>query len=153
MKINIYVLLISLLWLGCKNNTTSNQESSASVQTMKQLEGFPTPIIDELVGTCTQIDYIFYDTNFSMSTSGLEECRKSLANISLQVPVLSANCKSNGKVFFNNEQGKEIISADIYIGDGCDYLVFLVDGIPNFANKFTPDGAKLFRNIIKSRVK
>lgn len=155
-------MMISLFFGACQdNNQTSNKTSKAEQETSTQgntvpvQQGehlYPSIPLDTLVALyneCDFIDYVFYYTNFSVSQSEKSDIQTAIRYISEEAPLINANCKPQGRLFFQ-VNGENKMEADLYFEPDCTYYVFYQDGKPAFANKLMPGGIQFYNNIFTS---
>jgi len=152
--LKIYFLSFSLLLalMSCNTPPTEKTETkSAPVKTVvaaEKLPSIPVAILQKLFDNCDYVDYLFYETNFSMSMNNKGSIQQTLTHVSQTVPVLDNTCKSIGRVFYEIN-GETEIEAEIYFSDKCQYFVFMKDNKRIYANNITPDGVAHFQNIFK----
>lgn len=102
-----------------------------------------------LFANCDYIDYIFYNTNFSVSQAEKASIQSALTHIAQQSPPgLNPNCKAIGRVYYQI-QGDNYLEADIYFQDGCKYFVFYENKKPAYCNLMTDNGMAYYTNIFK----
>lgn len=155
MKLNVAILIFfSCLVFSCtqpaENDKTSSSTNTADAPspTGEQLPSITIEIMQKLFDQCNYVDYLFYETNFSMSMTNKQSIQQSLTHISEQVPVLNPNCKSIGRVFYEIEGNTEI-EAEIFFSNQCQYFVFMKGNQRIYANNITADGVAHFNNIFK----
>lgn len=155
MKYIISIFLFSFLILGCKEptTTTATQTKTNQEQTDKKYKNYdPIPSIPQaevmkMWDECTLIDYIFHDLPFSMSQNEQGSIRANLNYISKEpVNHIPVECKAIGRQFF--QVGGDIyMEADVYLGEGCKFYVFVENEKPKYANYMTEDGEKFFKTM------
>ena len=116
-------------------NTGQATYPSISSETMKMLWD-----------SCDYIDYIFYNTNFSMSQNQRPAIQASIAGISTTPALIKPTCQAVGRIFFQVE-GVNAMEADIFLGPDCFYYVFLENGQYAYANMMTEEGRGFYANI------
>ena len=102
--------------------------------------------MQKLFDQCNYVDYLFYESDFSMSMNNKQSIQQTLSHVSEQVPTLDPNCKSIGRVFYEIDGNTEI-EAEIYFSNACQYFVFIKDKKRVYANNITADGVAHFNNI------
>ena len=111
------------------------------------MEGLPIEKLEAVYNSADFADYIFYEPSFSMNQSEKGSVRQILATIASAPATMYAACKPRGRVFFQVD-GVDVLIADIYLGDPCNYWVFIEDDKPAYANLMTPEGIQYFNNNI-----
>lgn len=129
-------------------NSTSNPEPEAAVQKATQLPSISMELMQKLYDKCDYVDYLFYESDFSMSMNNKGSIQQVLTHVSEGVPLINPNCKSIGRVFYEIEGNTEI-EAEIFFSNQCQYFVFMKDQKQIYANNITPDGVAHFNNIFK----
>ncbi|MBR9920792.1 MAG: hypothetical protein GYB31_08130 [Bacteroidetes bacterium] len=158
MKIPFYffTLILGLSLISCQQNESGDQtDSQAETQETQPtsaagttMESLPVSKLEEVFANADYADFIFYQPSFSMSQDEKASIQQVLALIAAQPATLNPNCKPRGRVFYQ-KQGVDILVADIYLGDGCNYFVFLENEKPVYANKMIPQGVQYFNNNIQ----
>ncbi len=154
MKLNLATLILfSCLVFSCTQPAVNNTESTDSAtavtntqQTGEKLPSITVEIMQKLFDQCNYVDYLFYETNFSMSMTNKQSIQQTLTHVSEQVPVLDPNCKSIGRVFYEIEGNTEV-EAEIFFSNQCQYFVFMKGNEKIYANNITADGVAHFNNI------
>ncbi len=155
MKLNFAILIfIPFLFLSCGQSTgttgeTNSNTSTTPVSANQATEKLPSIGIDlmqKLFDQCNYVDYLFYESDFSMSMNNKQSIQQTLSHVSEQVPTLDPNCKSIGRVFYEIDGNTEI-EAEIYFSNACQYFVFIKDKKRVYANNITADGVAHFNNI------
>lgn len=158
MKIYIILgtILFAFLFVNCTD--TSNESSNASnikkadtraPQTGEKLPSITIEIMQKIFEESDYADFVFYNTNFSMSMDKKASIQSTLTHISESVPPsLNPNCKAIGRVFYQID-GENYMEADIFFENGCQYYVFYVDKKKTYANMMTQDGINHYANIFQ----
>jgi len=115
---------------------------------VESLPSIPVEIMQTLFDQVNHVDYLFYESNFSMSMDSKASIQQTLTHVSEKVPVLNKNCKSIGRIFYEIDGNIEI-EAEIYFSDQCQHFVFMKDNKRIYANNLTPEGVAHFKNIFK----
>ena len=129
--------------------TTESPAKNIEAKTSQAVENLPSitiEIMKKLYEQCDYVDYLFYESNFSMSMNSKPSIQQTLTHVSEGVPKLNPNCKSIGRVFYEI-QGNTEIEAEIYFSDECQYFVFMKGNKKIYANNITGDGVAHFNNI------
>lgn len=154
---NILFLLISIAFLSCAPKEKSKKQtlSKKNTEVAKSVTSTPLPYppipendVKVMWEKCDFIDYLFYETNFTLSQDDQASIRQFLSFLANAPGNEGENCKSLGRVFFQ-EKGDVMYEAEFFFQKGCTYLVFLVDNKPKWSNQLTPQGKKFFMNLFK----
>jgi len=146
------IFSLCLVLSGC-NNTSSTQEQAAqkTSTTSTAIESLPSIPLEEmknLYEKCNHVDYLFYESNFSMSMDNQGSIKQTLTHVSESVPVLDKPCKGIGRIFYEVD-GETVMEAEIYFSNECQHFVFMRNNKRLYANNITPDGVAHFKNIFK----
>lgn len=160
MKYYFPFLLLALFLLGActeaskekKQDNTNQTVSTIAPQPIETLPSIPVSIMQTLFDKCDHVDYLFYESNFSMSMDSRSSIQQTLTHISESVPVLNKNCKSIGRVFYEIDGNTEI-EAEIYYSNECQHFVFMKGNKRIYANSLTPDGVAHFKNVFQQASK
>lgn len=152
----IFYLLLLIGTISACNNTTTNKENppteKKAVQQApaqgKQMPSIPVETITHIFENCDYIDYVFYNTNFSMSQNEKASIQTAISHVSATPAILNPNCKAIGRIFYQIE-AVNVLEADLYFQEGCTYLVFLEKNKPKYANLLTEDGIAYLNNILQ----
>lgn len=146
----IYLILTLLIFtvVACKNDATTTTETTPPP--VEQLPMLPNDIKQMLFTQSDKIDYIFYNLDFSINSSGKSNVQRDMTYISNQ-PAVLGTCPSFGRQFYQRE-GVELMQAQLYFGQGCGYMVFYQDKKPAYANAFSPTAMGFFNKLV-SQVK
>ena len=147
---------LCLNFFACNSNG-EGPEKSTSEKPKKEIQQAPSPSGAQLPSVTVEImrkifnesdyaDFVFYNTNFSMSMDKKQSIQSTLRHIAESVPAINPSCKAIGRVFYQIE-GENYIDADIFFEDNCKYYVFYVDGKKTYSNQMTPDGINHYNNI------
>jgi hypothetical protein len=156
LKLNFTILFVlSLLLFSCSQPTESKSETQNDVLSTnalpkagKKLPSITIAILEKLFNECNYVDYLFYDSNFSMSITNVGSIRQTLAHIAEQTPTINPNCKPIGRVFYEI-QGNTEIEADIFLNNQCQYYIFYKDNKQIYANNLTADGVAHYNSIFQ----
>lgn len=112
----------------------------------------PPERLQNLLQVCDYIDFVFFNTNFSMNQGERSSIEGTIRHIAAQVPDIKAECKPIGHLFFQSE-GQILLEADLYFTPGCVYYTFFENGKPAYANELTPEGVQFYNNIFSTYLK
>lgn len=157
MKLNLAILIfLSCFIFSCEQPTANNNKPATVVNTPPQVgEKLPSITVDimqKLFDQCDYVDYLFYESNFSMSMNNKQSIQQTLTHVSEKVPVINPNCKSIGRVFYEINGNTEI-EAEIFFSKDCQYFVFMKDQKRIYANNLTADGVTHFNNVFSQAKK
>ena len=153
------LLLLSLLFLQCNNNpkkddktaekTTQTKPVSTTAAPTQAVATYPS-ITEEkmkyIYENCDYIDFIFYETDFSMSQNQRPAIIQTIGGVSTTPAPIDASCKPVGRLFFQ-VQGTNALEADLFFTGTCMYYIFLENGTYAYANLMTPQAATFYQKI------
>lgn len=151
----LFLACCLLLLCHCGNNNAAGNDSTKEtpntvpVATRASYPSIPVERLEYLWNNATYMDVVFYELPVSMNQSSLESIRSTLAHIAEEVPTISPDCKSVGRIFFQVGQ-QNVESAEIYFQAGCTFYLWLENDKPAYANQLTEDGVAFYNNIFKS---
>jgi hypothetical protein len=160
-SLKILTILAMTAVLSCKQEkkespvtpTVATQQPTTPA-TGPDVPGVPQEVMIKLLNECTFVDYIFHDLPFSLSQNEDPSIDQNISYIDFSRPVgkLPSNCKATARKFFQI-RGEIVYDVDVYLGQGCNYYVFVdKKNKPIYANYLTPDGVKFYFNIINQAV-
>lgn len=140
----------------CGNNTSTSPDNNTSAAVTNTTapatatyQSIPVERLLHLWENATHMDVVFYELPVSLNQSSLESIRTTLAHIAEEVPTISPNCKSIGRIFFQVGQ-ENVESAEIYFQPGCTFYLWLENDKPAYANQMDENGVKFYNNIFQS---
>ncbi len=156
------ILLVTIFFLQCTGNQqTSTVKEPETIQeevvptetttTPAATAAYPSITAEKmryLWDNCDYVDFIFYETNFSMSQNDQNAIRSTLSGVSTAVADVRASCKPVGRVFFQVD-GQNASEADLFFGGECLYYIFLENGTYAYANQLTEGGFNFYKNIFE----
>ena len=154
MRYLFFLCLSTACLLQCQSNATSeaNQAEETATATTTENTGeavYPsisTETMRMLWDNCDYIDFVFYNTNFSMSQNQQPAIRTTISGVSTTPALIKPTCQAAGRIFFQVD-GANALEADIYLGPDCFYYVFLENGEYAYANFMTEQGRGFYDNI------
>ncbi len=142
-----YLLLLSLaLLVSCQGNKKDDNNGQTSKSGSKY-STLPNDQYSDLFKKVTNIDFIAYTTNLSMSFDEPNSVRTVLQYISKEATTIPDHCEKTVRVTFIAD-GAILSEADVYAYDGCSAFVFYKDGSPAYANQIDPLGVEFFQRYI-----
>lgn len=162
----ISLLALTTLVFACKpsgEETTSEQPATQSSPTAggqqgaapagqlppeyASLKSIEMEKMRDLYENCNSLDIVFYNTNFSLSQTEQAQIQTTLLYL-LPSPVRhNMDCKPQGRISFW-VQGELRREADIYVGENCNYYIWIEDGKPAYINPLSPDGINFYNKIL-----
>ncbi len=112
------------------------------------MPGLPDDLRTKLVETCDFVDIIFYNSPASMNQSDPGSIRRVLGFISENTVETDDSCSPLGRMSLISN-GEITAEGDIYISEGCQYIVFMLDNKPAYANGLSEDGIQFFQSILQ----
>ncbi len=149
----VFIVFSVVLISSCNNQSSDNNNSGQATQPApQQLTALDYPTLpDDLVQTIgtrgDHIDVLFYNMPISISRDGNADVQQMLSHIGAQSPGQVAPCNPIGRIFFQG-QGETIAEADLYLGENCNYYLFMIDNKPAYANALLPQGTSFYENLI-----
>lgn len=145
------IIILFAVTISC-NNKQSNDNSQTTQPAEQQLNALdyptlPNDLIQEIGTKGDHIDVLFYDMPISISRDGNADVQQMLSHVGNQAPGQVALCNPIGRIFFQG-QGETIAEADLYLGENCNYYLFMVNNKPTYANVLLPQGTQFYENII-----
>jgi len=152
MKRFLILPALFLIAMSCNNKTDNNNQNQSVQPSQQQLNeldypSMPDEMVQEIGTKGDQIDVIFYNMPISISRSGNADVQQMLSQVGNQAPAQVAPCNPIGRIFFQ-AQGETIAEADLYLGENCNYYLFMVDNKPAYANALLPQGIKFYENLL-----
>ena len=160
----LYFLCLSLLFsaIACSSGGADTETADAVEEPLmppaappapadaaKIYEPIPVDRLEYLFYNCDYIDYVFYQTNFSLSQSEKEAIQATLVAIGADAPVIDPSCQPIGRIFFQVD-GQNAEEADIYLSSQqCLYYIWMEDGKPAYANVMTEQAVKFYANVFQ----
>lgn len=115
----------------------------------EQYESIPIDRLEHLFYNCDYIDYVFYQTNFSLSQSEKAAIQTTLAAIGADAPTIDSNCQPVGRIFFQVD-GQNAEEADIYLSaPNCMYYIWMENGKPAYANMMTEKAVQFYASVFQ----
>jgi hypothetical protein len=140
----IIFLAISLVVLGCKNNSKQTVEVD---KTPTELAPVPFEKLQKLWVECDYIDVIFYHLSHSISQNDQRGIKASLLHIDTTRAQINPACNSVGRISYFI-QGNLSLEGDLYFNDSCKYIIFLEEDKPAFSNKLTSQGISFYNQVM-----
>lgn len=150
----LLTLLFVFTLFQCQSNTSENQDTTTETAATApaaapQVTTYPSISQEKMMylyNNCDYVDFVLYNTNFSMSQGEQAAIRTTLAGVSTDPAQLSSECKPVGRIFFQVE-GVNVEEADIFFGEQCLSYVFLNDGKYAYGNQMTQSGLDFYQRI------
>ena len=145
----IFLLCLSFaVCISCKSESTKTDE-------IEQVAAPPAPtypplgneVVTDLYAKADKVDIIFFYLPVSVNQEDPASVKSTVLYISPTSPKITAECKSIARISWISD-GAIIREADVYMADGCEYLLFMEDSKPVAANAMSQAGIQFFKNII-----
>jgi len=159
MRFFVYLsfVFLSVVCLQCKSEGSSLETTktptghwpaapAAPALAATQYPSVTEAIMKNLYDNCDYIDFVFYNTNFSMSQNQQAAIRSTLGTVSTTPATVLANCQPIGRLFFQID-GKNAEEADLFYGGDCLYYLFFKDGKYAYGNQLTEGGLTFYQKI------
>lgn len=137
--------ILSILF-ACKGKLESST-AEKYINPLDTLPFFNNLEIAKLYALADKVDVIFYNLPASVSQDDPESAKNTVLYIMPAKPTNRGKCGALGRLSWLSE-GKIIREADFFVGDSCHYLLFMKDGIPQYANQMGKPGIEFFTTII-----
>ncbi|NJK83248.1 MAG: hypothetical protein HC912_04960 [Saprospiraceae bacterium] len=100
---------------------------------------------------CTNIDFIFTNLPYSVSTNNNAESRPMLMHISTDAAFVDPKCPLTASVVYL-ASGQIVLEANLHYSapTQCSYMVFLENGQPKYANYLSQQGKDYFTQLFNS---
>ena len=98
---------------GGEQTASDTKTESAPTQAPPSSQVYPSlPVqrLEELWQVCDYIDFVFYNTNFSMNQSEQASIQKTLRHVAAEVPDIKPECKAVGHLFYQSK-GRILLEA------------------------------------------
>jgi hypothetical protein len=145
-----FVLLLLIGWStwSCQSKKDSDTQTTAPSEN----PAYPQLSREELTrlfNTATQVDIIFFNHPVSVNQDNPASVRNTVKYISPDAPAnpVSSRCKALGRMSWQAD-GEIIYEADVYIEEGCMYLLFMRDNKPIAAHALAREGFEFFNTIL-----
>lgn len=146
-------LVFTIAITSCKQKATSDSadaDQAEQVPPVSQgdLKSIPAESMKALWDSCSAVDIIFYETNFSISQGDQPAIRNTLGYFLPSAVVHDSKCKPIGRITFVVD-GTIKQEADIYHSPGCEYFIWMKDNKPAHINPMSPQGVSFFDQVMK----
>lgn len=152
MRVVIILSAIAILF-SCQSNEkpkkpVASAPATIAAPTLQQVPYPPVPqdLLSMIVAKGDHIDIVFYKFPISMSRDGQQDVIQELSRLTDQSPQARANCVADGRIFYQGG-GETLAEADLYVSEGCYYVVFYKDKKPAYANGLTPEAIQFFKQL------
>jgi hypothetical protein len=153
LKNTLTVLFIATLFQCQPSANTDTQEAAATsneaTAAAPQVASYPSIAQEKMMylyENCDYVDFVLYNTNFSMSQGDQPAIRATLSGVSTQPAQVPSTCQPVGRVFFQVE-GVNVEEADLFFGGDCLAYVFYEDGKYAYGNQMTQSGLDFYQKI------
>jgi hypothetical protein len=103
--------------------------------------------VNTLLNTADKVDMIFYNHPISVTQEDAPSVRNTVMYILPTPPSVSVKCPPLGRLAWISA-GTIVREADVFLGNGCNYLLFMENNQPVAANALANEGVQFFTNII-----
>ena len=153
MKSIYLILILPLFFVGCQSEAATSQKKqpvqTEAVHFDKKFPSIDPNRLTMLWDSASNVDIVFYNLDFSLSQSKLQDIRGMINTISPEVPEINPGCPAIGRLFFVVD-GRNELEADLIFQDDCHYYIFYEDGKQKYANEMTSAGINFFNNVFKN---
>ncbi len=142
----LLLLLISILPLtSCKNDTA--KEVKSETEAPAALPALSNQDLTTLYAATDKVDVIFYELPISVNQDDAASAKNSVLYVSPAAATMNPSCKPAGRITFISE-GSIYKEADVYLGSGCNYFVFMEKNQPVAINTMAESGVEFFSTLI-----
>jgi hypothetical protein len=103
--------------------------------------------VNVLFNAAEKVDMIFYNHPISVTQEDTPSVRNTVRYIMPTPPNVTARCNPLGRLAWL-AGGTIMREADVYMGNGCNYLLFMQNNQPVAANAMANEGVQFFTNIL-----
>jgi hypothetical protein len=148
----LYLILILAMGSACgskKTEANSAQEPEAVASSIlpPDMAYLSADEVNALLATAQQVDIIFYNHPVSVSQEDAASVQNTVRYILPTPPSVTTKCAPLGRLAWMAD-GVILKEADIYMGNGCTYLLFMEKNQPVAANTMANEGVQFFTNIL-----
>lgn len=155
MKNTLYLALVAILCLfACKDpkssqKTTTDQSSLPKpVIVGELLPPAPESFIFEMYEKVDYIDYLFRNTNFSVSQGEKEAVQSIISTLSPSSPkAYNPSCKSPIRMTYLS-QGEIFVETEMYMTEGCLFVEYYIDNVKTYHNNYSEEGFNFLIGLI-----
>lgn len=157
MKKTIYLVISGLVWMtSCTNKPASadDQPGSSGDSTAvtaniidPAMAHLSADDVTALLGKADKVDMIFYNHPISVTQEDAPSVRNTVMYIMPSPPSVTAKCPPLGRLAWMAE-GVIIREADVFLGNGCNYLLFIENNQAVAANALANEGVQFFTTVI-----
>jgi len=142
-----FLILIALAFTACKNDGSSDSSAASQEVIGKRMPTLPADQYSKMFQYVTNIDFIAYQADLSMSFDDPNSVRTILGYISKDATSIPDQCEKSVRVTLISN-GNIYKEADVYSYDGCNAFVFIENGVGTYANALDPLGLEFFQRYI-----
>ena len=162
------IALLLVVFLGACNNDKTDKTPATDAPTVSTpapsatpaaktevlYPAYPEEKLKFLFDNSDYVDYVFYELPISMSLNEQASIQYSVSHVSLEPAPINANCKSLGRIFFQ-QTGENIAEAEIVFNgpENCSYFIFYENGQKKYANAMTEAGIKYLQQNLMNAIK
>ncbi len=150
MRITLLLLLLIVLAGSCtskKNDSTPAVTSAVDTLSFQpKLPFLTSEEVNKIYSLSEKVDMIFYNLPISVSQDDVASVKNTALYVVPAAPKVTRSCAALGRLAFLTN-GKIFREADIYVGEGCNYLVFMENNQPVAANAMATEGIQFFNKI------
>ncbi len=145
----LLLVIASLLPIAsCKNEKVQQEKTESAPPTA--LPALTNQDLTTLYAATDKVDIIFYELPISVNQDDAASAKNSVLYVSPAPATMNPSCKPAGRLSFLSG-GSIYKEADIYLGTGCNYFVFMEKNQPVAINNMAESGVEFFTTLI-SRV-
>ncbi len=141
--------------VACQQSSPKKKvEETASITNSVPTPNYPSipkETMEKLWSDCTNIDLIFTTLPYSVSTNNNQDSRPLLMHISTDAAFVDNKCPITASVVYLSN-GKIVLESNLYYSNNqrCQYMVFLENGQPKYANYLSQQGKDYFNQLFNN---
>ena len=141
----ILFLFVCAFFVACKTETPK-----VAAPIHSKLPPVPEEFIVNAYKTIDHIDYLFRNTNFSVSQDEPDAIKHTISLLSPgEVSSVDPACKPNVRMTYLS-QGNIMFDTEMYITENCVFVEYYIDNKKTYQSSFSEEGFNFLINIINS---
>ena len=141
----LWLLLLSLCTvISCKNEKAQEEKTDNAPVALPALSNEQ---LTSMYAATDKVDIIFYELPISVNQDDAASAKNSVLYVSPAPAIMKPSCKPAGRLSFMSG-GSIYKEADIYLGSGCNYFVFMEQNQPAAINTMAESGVEFFSTLI-----
>ncbi len=156
MKSNLLILSILFLVtisINCRDkkagdlSSTPANSNSSIAGSQETLPFLSSQEVNTLYSQAEKVDIIFYKLPMSVNQEEPASAKNTVLYVSPAAPIITKHCEPAGRLSWISD-GKIIREADFFVGEGCNYFVFMENEKPAYENAMALEGVQFFQTVM-----